>query len=417
MDRPKLRRIERYPLSREGESLLVIRDPLDLVEPFAIEARYAPVLDALDGTRTLAQVRQSLSMRGVVVVDAEDLAEFVDELAELGLLDDEGFRARWAEVHAAFEAAEVREPRRAGLLYPAEPDELARWLAPALPPRPGPPRSREGSLVAAEPDAAGYGSLDPKSPIALIVPHQPPPVVAGLLRPLLAKLPAPETWKVIVILATDHAPGLLPFAATDKDPLTTLGPLRCHLPLVDELEQRVPWLLREQIRHRSADAIEWTTLLLRAMWGDRCPPVLPILCGQTMLTRHEGREQADELLGALELLLGEDTEAGRVLWWTAAELGHAGPAFGHATLPSPAQVEARDRELLEPLLAGRTEQLVRRCMEASPSERPSGTAALATMVQMLPLGHRATLVGHDVVPAPGELPGWIGCASVLVRRG
>jgi len=179
----------------------------------------------------------------------------------------------------------------------------------------------------------------------------------------------------------------------------------------------VPWLLREQIRQRSADAIEWTTLLLRALWGDRCPPVIPIVCGQTMLTRHEGREQADELLGALELLLGEDTAAGRVLWWTAAELAHRGPAFGHAELPTREQVEARDLELIEPLLAGRTEQLVRRCMDAEPSQRPSGTAALATLVQMLPIGHRATLIGHEVVPAPGELPGWIGCAGVIIRNG
>lgn len=396
MDRPKLRRIERHPLERAGESLLVLRDPLDVVEPFAIEARYAPVLDALDGTRTLAQVRQSLLMRGVVEVDAEDLAEFVDEIAELGLLDDDTFRTRWAELHAAFEAAEAREPRRAGLLYPDDPDELRAWLAPAL------PRSH-----AAESEGA--------TPVAVVAPHQPPPHVAGLLRALLEQLPPPSTWKLVVILATDHAPGLLPFAATDKDPHTVLGPLRCHLPLVDELEQRVPWLLREQIRHRSADAIEWTTLLLRALWGDACPPVLPILCGQTMLTRHEGREQSDELLGALELALGEETEKGRVLWWAAAELAHAGPAFG---LPATTreQVEARDDDLLEPLVAGRTEQLVRRCMEVPASERPSGTAALSTLVQMLPLGTRATLVGHEVVPAPGGLAGFIGCAGVVFRR-
>lgn len=400
MTRPKLRRIERHPLERPGESLLVLRDPLDVVEPFAIDARYAPVLDALDGTRTLAQVRQSLLMRGVVDVDAEDLAEFVDEIAELGLLDDDTFRARWAELHAAFEAAEVREPRRAGLLYPDDPDELRAWLAAAL------PRASMGAHA-----GSGEGT-----PIAVVAPHQPPPQIAGLLRALLEQLPPPSTWKVIVILATDHAPGLLPFAATDKDQRTQLGPLRCHLPLVDELEQRVPWLLREQIRQRSADAIEWTTLLLRALWGDACPPVLPIACGQTMLTRDEGREQSDELLGALELLLGEQTERGRVLWWAAAELSHAGPAFG---LPATtrAQVEARDRELLEPLLAGRTEQLVRRCMEVPASERPSGTAALSTLVQMLPLGTRASLVGHEVVDAPGGVEGFIGCAGVVFRRG
>jgi hypothetical protein len=395
-------------MAREGESMLVVRDPLDLVEPFAIDARYSAVLDALDGTRTVAQIRQSLLMRGLADVDGEDLEDFVAELGELGLLDDDRFRDQWAAIHEQFEAAECREPRRAGLLYPAEPGPLAAWLAPALP-----SRTIEAPFVAREPETS-YAAR-PGPPIAVIAPHQPPPQVAMLLRPLLAALPEPETWKVIVVLATDHAPGLLPFAATDKDQQTVLGPLRCHLPLIDELERRVPWLLREQIRQRSADALEWTTLLLRALWGDRCPPVLPLLCGQTMLTRSEGREQADELLGALELVLGEDTAAGRVLWWTAAELTHRGPAFGHADLPTREQVEARDLELLEPLLAGRPEQLVRRCMDAEPNARPSGTAALATLAQVLPVDHRAALVGHRVIPAPGELPGWIGCASVIVR--
>ncbi len=406
MDRPKLRRVERYPLSREGEALLVVRDPLDLVDPFAIDARYAAVLDALDGSKTLAQIRQSLLLRNLADVDAEDLHEFVDELGEQGLLDDDRFRKRWADVHTEFEHAETRAPRRAGLLYPAEPEPLAAWLAPALP-----TLGRARGFVASE-SASVYAA----PPIAVIAPHQPPPNVATLVRPLLTMLPEPETWKVVVVLATDHAPGLLPFAATDKDQQTGLGLLRCHLPLIDELEQRVPWLLREQIRQRSADALEWTTLLLRALWGDRCPPVLPLLCGQTLVTRADGsREQADELFGALESLLGADTAAGRVLWWTAAELGHCGPAFGHPELPTREQVEARDQDLLEPLLAGRTDQLIRRCMDAPPNQRPSGTAALVTLLQMLPVGHRATLVGHQVIPAPGEIPGWIGCASVVVR--
>ncbi len=397
MDRPKLRRLERYRLRRDDGELVVLRDPMDLVEPIAVDVAYGPVLDALDGTRTVPQIRQSLLMRGVVDVDGDDLLEFVDELGAAGLLDDDRFRARWADVHDEFMASPERLPRRAGLLYPDDPDQLHAWLAPALP------------------KEVQNGPTSRPPVIGLLAPHQPPPSVATLLRPLLAALPDPEQYERVVVLATDHTPGLLPYALTDKDQQTVLGPLRCDLELIEAIEERVPWILREQVRHRSADAIEWATLLLRALWGDRCPPVVPILCGQTRLTSADGRARADELIAQLELLLGSANDRSKVLWWTAAELTHRGPAFGHAELPSREEVLERDQALLDPLLARRPELLVRRCMDADPVDRPSGTAALATLVDLLPLEHRAELVEHTVLPAPGELPGWIGCAGVLFR--
>lgn len=393
-------------MRRGEEELLVIRDPLELCEPFAIDAAYADVLDALDGQRTVAQVRQSLMMRGLARVDGEDLEAFVDELGELGLLDDDRFRERWMAAHHAFVEEEIRAPRRAGLLYPDDPDELRAWLAPVLPP------ARAGSAPppAAEDRGPGYDA-DPRPPLALIAPHQPPPAAPELYRRLLAALPGPEAYDRVVILATDHSPGLLPYAACDKDWATPLGTVAADLPSLATLDERVPWLLREQVRLRLSDPIEWTTLLLRALWGDRCPPVLALACGQTRLTTAEGRAQADELIAALTALLGDDE---RVLWWTSAELSHLGPAFGHPELPERDAVESADRDALAPLLDGRPAQLTRRCMDRPPAERPSGTAALTTLAELLPLSYRAQLLAYEPLPAPGQEPGWIGCAAMTL---
>ncbi|NVB41995.1 AmmeMemoRadiSam system protein B [Pseudenhygromyxa sp. WMMC2535] len=399
MDRPKLRRLERYRLDRDDEQLLVLRDPLELCEPFAVDAEFTPVLDALDGQRSLAQIRQSLMMRGVLEVDAEDLQLFVEDLAEAGLLDDEHFRARWSVAHDDFLDQEQRLPRRAGLLYPEDPGALARWLAPALP-------GQEAPSAEASADAP---------PLAIVTPHQPPPLVADGLRRLLGLLPDPARYRRVVILATDHSPGLLPYASADKDWVTPLGLVPADLELLAALDERVPWLLREQIRLRASDPLEWTTLLLRALWGERCPPVLPIACGQTRLTTRDGRDQADELVGALETLLGPATAAGEVLWWTAAELSHIGPAFGHPELPAREAVEAEDRAILAPLLDGRPGELVRRCMERPSARWPSGAAALATLAELLPLDARASLIDYQVLEAPGDRPGWIGAAALAVR--
>ncbi|PRP90563.1 Memo-like protein [Enhygromyxa salina] len=411
---PKLRRLERLRMRRGDDELVVLRDPLELAEPIAIDASYDAVLDALDGQRTLAQIRQSLLMRGLVTVELADLVDFVEDLSEAGLLDDERFRELWTAAHEAFVEQDIRPPRRAGLLYPDQPEALRAWLAPAL------PRARAD---AAEP--AGQHADDrelggargwARPPVAVVVPHQPPPSIAGPLRRLLAGLPAPEQYRRVVILATDHTPGLLPYASADKDWATPLGDVACDLELLAELDQRLPWLLREQTRLRVSDPIEWATLILRGLWGDRCPPVLPLACGQTRLTTTDGAQRARELVTQLDDLLGESTRAGQVLWWTAAELSHCGPAYGHAQLPEREQVELDDRELLRPLLQNQPQTLTRHLMDRDPAARPSGTAALVTLAELLPSDYDAALLDYQALPAPGDLPGWIGCPSIRFCR-
>ena len=391
-------------MRRGTEELLVLRDPLDLCEPFAIDAAFAPVLDALDGQRTVAQVRQSLLLRSVLEVDGDDLERFVADLGEAGLLDDPRFRDRWLAAHEAFAAASHRLPRRAGLLYPDEPEALRRWLAPALP-----LRKAEPPLAVAE-TGPGWG----EPPLALVLPHRPPAELPELHRRVLSQLGDPSRYDRVVILATDHAPGLLPFAACDKHWSTPLGEIAVDEGLLATLVERVPWLLREQLRLRSADAVELSCLLLRALWGDRCPPVLALACGQTRLTRADGRAEAEALIAQLELLLGEGSDRGRTLWWTCAELSHSGPAFGHEALPEPSAVAARDHDMLAPLLTNRPAQLAARCMERPASERPSGAAALVTLAELLPVGYRAQLLDYQAVAAPGADPGWIGCAGLCI---
>jgi hypothetical protein len=203
-----------------------------------------------------------------------------------------------------------------------------------------------------------------------------------------------------------------------------LGPVACDLELLAKLDDRLPWLLREQTRLRLSDPIEWVTLLLRAMWGDRCPPVLPLACGQTRLTTHDGALSARELIAVLDDLLGESTRAGEVLWWASAELSHVGPAYGHQQLPSPEQVEADDRSLLAPLLDNHPEQLAKLCMARPAATRPSGTACLLTLADLLPDRYRATLVDYQTLPAPGQdvgensgpNAGWIGCPIIRITH-
>ncbi|MCA9708091.1 MAG: AmmeMemoRadiSam system protein B, partial [Myxococcales bacterium] len=356
MDRPKLRKVDRFEHTRGTEELLIVRDPLGLAEPFALDAELAPVLQMLDGTRTLPQIRQSLLMTQGLDLPVAELAEFVGSLHEAGLLDDDAFRARWAERHADFLQAPVRPPTLAGLVYPADPGPLAALLERSIPLHPeGPPRTRADSTV-----------------LGVLVPHGPIEHTGALLDETLRGLPPADAIEHVVILGTDHGPGLLPYAATDKAQGTPLGALSPAADLLAALERRVPWACREQIRHRDALSLELAALHLRHLYGDRCPPVLPVLCGSTALVDPDQREARERF----ELALGGLCEDRPVLWWLSAELGHAGPAYGRPPLTDAQRLalQERDAALLLALRRGDERTLAALSTAEHPQGPPSGGA-------------------------------------------
>lgn len=390
MDRPKLRKVDRIEHRRGTEDMVVVRDPLGLAEPFALEADLAPVLDMLDGTRTLPQIRQSLLMTQSLDLPVADLAAFVEQLREEGLLDDDTFRERWADAHSDFLEAPVRAPTLAGLVYPEEPAELSALLHRVLPLEP--PRTRKGSTA-----------------LGVLAPHGPLHRVGPLLDETLRGLPDPSELDHVVILGTDHGPGLLPYAVTDKPYVTPAGELPAATELVGALERRVSWVRREEIRHRGGVSIELAAVLLQHVFGDRCPPVLPVLCGATALSSDDAESTRERF----ELALGSLCERRRVLWWVSAELGHAGPAYGRPPLTEAHRIELQERDaaLIDALLHGNEAALVAASQREHAQGPPSGGPALAAAARMLPPGYRGELVRQTSYEAPGEDPGVVGIAG------
>ena len=393
-DRPKLRKLDRHRLRRGGEELLVLRDPLGVADPVALPAAAAPILDLLDGQRSAAQIRHSLLLRGAASFPADAIAELIADLGAAGLLDDDAFRARWAALLRDFLAAPIRRPAHADVLYPGDPAALRGILGEIL----GEPGSRvmRGSRLC-----------------GVVAPHQPFDRAAAVLDATLRELPPAEEIDLVVVLGTDHHPGLVPYVLTDKPHATPLGELPIAASLVAELSERLPWLRREEIRHRQAISVELAAVLLAHLYPSP-PPIVPILCGQTALASGEGSQAADDLMAALERLLAGK----RVLWWASAELTHAGPAYGGQPLLAGAAeaIIARDRWLIDPLLRGQPEALARRMIgEDDALGRPSGAAVLVTLARLLPLGVRGEVARHLVLPAPGGEDGLAGLLGVQLR--
>jgi AmmeMemoRadiSam system protein B len=377
--KPKLRRVERVEQTLEGERVLILRDPMGVAESFALDAEFTPVLDLLDGSRTVTQIRQSLRMRGVLDLAADDLAAFVQDLSDEGWLDDDAFRDRWAALHAAFLDEDPRSPRFCGLLYPGDSVELANVLSSVL---------GDEDRIRIDSDVVG-----------VMLPHGPLELVGGVLSDTLRGMPPADTLDCVVILGTDHGPGLLPYAGARRGFDTPLGPVPAAYDVLDALEQRIEWTFREELRHRGAHSIELATVALRALYGDAVPPIVPVLCGASVL-RARDPEAAERFVDALDLVL----EGKRVLVWASAELSHGGVAYGRPTLDDAGvqALEDRDRDCLDDLVYGRSRALARKCKEDHPQGRPSGGAVLSTLRQLLPEA-RAEVAAYQATAIPSPV--------------
>lgn len=396
MDRPKLRSVERIPHERDGTPHVVLHDAMGIAGPVAIDAEFVPVLDALDGTRTLAQIRQSLRMTKSLDVPLADLTAFCEELEGAGLLEGDAFRSRWLALHDAFLAAEVRAPTLAGTLYPAEPAALRDALTAAL----GTPRPNDRGTT------------------ALLVPHGPLGIVGHMLGPALDHLPPADAIDIVLLLGADHHPGLLPCAVLDKGYATPLGASTPAHDEIDALTRRVPWLDRESIRHRTAHSLEWATIYLQHAWGSAMPPCVPLLCGAAMIGKQGTvHDDVPEVVAALDGLL----ESRRVLIVAAAELTHAGPGYGRSDVDEDglAVLRERDRLVVGAVLRGRTADALAASADRLDQGRPSGLPTLLLLSELV-TGMRGAAFDYELVPVDGgarDQRGWLGCATARFGAG
>jgi AmmeMemoRadiSam system protein B len=386
-------------MRREEGDFVVLHDPLGVSEPVAVDADFGPVLDLLTGQRTLAQIRQSLMMRGdSLEVAIEDLEAFVSDLSESGLLDDAPFRARWATAHKAFLASPTLPANAAGILYPKDPSEFERLVA--------------GDGAATAKDSALRAVWLPCEPIELTGPF---------LRDLLRDFPGPAEVDVIVLLAADGQQGMLPYAITDKSHVTPFGPTRGDAALVAHLEGELPWVRREEIRHRRNDGLELAASLVKCIYGDACPPTLPVCCGPSSLDLKNN--ESEEFFDTLELALMRK----RALFVACASLSHCGPAYGETDYDGELQRDD-DSLCLDAFLRMAPSTFLRRVMQ-SPTRRARGAAPAYALSRLLDPDDHAELAFYQVFEPPSRGPeepeadasvtraGGIGCAGVRVSSG
>ena len=234
----------------------------------------------------------------------------------------------------------------------------------------------------------------------LWLPAEPVDSLVSILASTLGNLPAASELDAIVVFGADAPRGLLPFATTDKEWTTPWGEVPAARDLVDALESELDWIRREELRLRSGHALELAVVLARWIYGDECPPILPISCAASSL---EPRSDEVEAFGeALELA----TSRRRILWWSSGALSHCGPAYGGTAAELDQQMEL-DTACIDAVLRGSPGAFAKR-VQLDPRARATGAAPTLALLNRISLDTRAELCAYQRIAAPGGAPGAAG---------
>ncbi len=411
---PRLRPLDIQRVRHGGHDFFLMGDPLRLRgdEQLLVPVVWGPLLMSLDGTHTLAAARRELSEAyGVDLPAAADVDGMLRALSEGLLLDDDRFRRAVAGRRAEFRAASWRPMALTPGVYPAEPAAATARL-----------RGYEAT-AGAEEDPATTASL-----AGLISPHidyhRGGPLYARLWR---QAAPALRQAEVAVIFGTDHHGSAGTLTLTRQSYATPWGPLPTERAAVDAMAEALgeERAYAEELHHCDEHSIELAAVWLHHVRDGRPLAVVPVLCGHP-LPYLEGCTNGDGVAGeawqrattALAALRSA-TAGKRVVTIAAADLAHAGPAFGDPAPLSPHvrdAIRGADEALLDACGAGPADVLrvVRRIDDRF---RVCGLSPIALTLAMTG-AVRTAVAGYEHAPADhdGGDGSIVSIAGVLLSR-
>jgi MEMO1 family protein len=391
-ERPRLRSVEAFPLEVQGETLICLRDPANVSEAvLGIAVESLPILAALDGTHTIADIQVAETRRQGRIVLRAEIEEIIRALDERLFLLSPRFAAVQAALADEFHQSRSRPAFHAGRAYPADPDDLRQWL----------------DSFFAHPD--GPGPVEPAAspaPVAgILSPHidfqRGGPVYAWAYRALAEAQPA----DLYVVLGVPHHGIEGPAAATLKAFDTPLGPLEVDRDFVDALQRRARTnLFQGELGHRAEHSIEFETVFLRYLFGDRDVRIVPLLTSFVHELMLEGTNPRDDPESQRFIeALGETiaTYPGRVCVVGGVDLAHVGPQFGD---PSPVTAQtldwlaSEDQAMLAAVEAGDADAFYESIAKDDDRRRVCGLTPIYTFLKVL--GREGKLLKYSQAPDP-----------------
>jgi AmmeMemoRadiSam system protein B len=351
-DFPCLRPVEAVPVQQDGNTVVLLKDPLNFANPLGLSPVGYFILSHFDGRHSLIDIQEAFSKQFGHVLFGDELKNFIDMLDRHYYLQSERFLTYRKAIIEEFRRAPLRRAAHIGGVYHADPAKLKIQIDSFF-------------SVPNGPGHAKVGELPP--PKAIVAPHidfhRGGPAYAWAYK----RLAESEGADLFILLGTSHCVGRNPFILTFKDFDTPLGLVQTDKDFVERLRQACgDDLFADEYLHRGEHSLEFQVVFLKyaaqlraalANEPERPFKIVPILVSSfhssvLRQTLPERDHAVQMFLSALRGLAQKETR--RVCFIAGVDLAHVGREFGDSepvTEDFLKWVEREDQKLIERLVA------------------------------------------------------------------
>lgn len=330
--KPLLRQVDVIPGEYEGQPIVILRDPVGIVdEMLALPQGIVFLLALMDGEHDLRDLQSEATKRSGQIVPLEEISKLVSLLDQKGFLWSKTFEEIKERVYQGWFQQRLRPMAHANLGYPLEQEEARVFLNKIL----------------------ELSSADGKeTPQILIAPHIDLRVGGRAYAEAYRRF-KPQSGARIIILGVGHHLDF-PYSVLTKDIATPFGVLRndrgglLYLTNSKRLE-----LFPDHIAHKLEHSIEFQALFLHHLFGDDLV-LLPILIGSHHLL-FANKNLTDALVEGLLDLLDD-----RTYILLGIDFCHLGPRYGDPIAVDETLSQSaleNDRTLLELAFSGKVKEL------------------------------------------------------------
>jgi MEMO1 family protein len=382
---PRLRAVEAFPVQQDGNTLIYLKDPLNLATPLGVSPIGYFIMAHFDGRHSFVDIQETYSKRFGTVLLSDELKTFIDMLDEHYYLLNQRFSDYQRSVIEGFCRQPTRAPAHMDGVYQSDPIGLKTQL--------------DGYF--SSPEGPGLAILNgtTTAPRAIIAPHidfhRGGPAYAWAYKRLLEC----EGADLYILLGTSHCGGNNPFIATLKDFETPLGPVETDKTFVSRLQNISQQdLFADEYLHRGEHSLEFQVVFLKylaqrraeLLGGPERPfEIVPILVSSfhSMVASRTPPETAPSIatfLRAVKNLVEEEKR--QVCFVAGVDLAHVGRQFGDRepiTEDFLKWVEAEDRRLVERLAALDAPGFFHEIAKDQDKRRICGFSPLYTLIHLL----------------------------------
>jgi len=400
---PKLRPLDIRPFRQDGQSMLVLRDPLGLSDQLlALPQPLAPLLGLCDGTRDLVGIHTALTLRWGIRICRPTMDQLMEMLDEACLLDNQRSAAAMRSALSAYRDAPNRPPVLAGGGYPAEANTLKRFLD-----------GFDGRDVSSGCQHPGNAPI-----LGIVSPHidyaRGGPVYRAVWT---AATEAARTADLAIIFGTDHLGDLGAITVTRQSYATPYGLLPTAVDVIDAVANGLgeEAAFGKELHHRTEHSIELASVWLHHVRQGRSIEIVPVLCGSfAHFVAGQADPAQDPHIEAAIAALRQATKGRNLLVVAAADLAHVGPAFGGPPFDIHARAELRqtDEELLEGLSRGDADGFFASLRSTGDRNNVCGLPPIYLALRLLGNTCGET-IAYDQCPADEADTSWVSVAGMV----